>query len=143
MPYPPLRAFNNADECRAYFERIYCRGPIMTFDGIAVRFRKSVFDHCFFESSNRDGVKDSFSGPRSERIDWIKEALEDATADLYQGWDKQRKRYDSGRRVCVVEANYVVVIALKSGASADFRTAFVADSGRTLGMIQRSPRWQE
>src|SRR6266849_4999336 len=108
MPYPPLRVFNAAGDCRAHFEAVYCQGPILTFDGIEVRFRNSDFDHCFFESSNRDGNKDTFSQPRSQRIDWIRAALEDDQADLYQGWDKNRKRYDPNRRVCVVEQNYVV-----------------------------------
>jgi hypothetical protein len=113
----------------------------MTFDGIEVRFRRRDFDHCFFESTNRDGIKDSFSQPRSERIDWIRAALEDDQADLYQGWDNVRRRVDPSRRVCVVETNYVVVIALTDATNADFRTAFVADSGRTLQMIRNSPRW--
>jgi hypothetical protein len=141
MPYPPLKAFNDADDCRAHFELVYCQRPIVTFDGIAVWFRKSVFDHCFYESNNRDGIKDSFSTIRSERIEWIKAALEDSNAGLYQGWDKNRRRYDPRRRVCVVETNYVVVIALKTPTTADFRTAFVADSGRTLQMIEKSPKW--
>ena len=141
MPYPPLRIFNTEGDYRNHFEAMYCQGAIVTFDGIAVRFKKSNFDHCFFESSNRDGTKDSFSQPRSQRIDWIRAALQDAQADLYQGWDNNRKRYDPTRRVCVVQTNYVVVIALTGTNKADFRTAFMADSGRTLQMICNSPRW--
>src|SRR6185503_19188066 len=140
MPYPPLRVFNKANECRTHFEAAYCQGVILTFDGIEVRFRRSDFDHCFFESTNRDGIKDRFSQPRSERIDWIRAALEDDQANLYQGWDNVRKRVDPSRRVCVVETNYIVVIALTDATKANFRTAFVADSGRTLQMICNSPR---
>lgn len=141
MPYPPLRVFNTAEECRTHFETTYCQGAISTFDGIEVRFRTSDFDHCFYESSNRDGTKDSFSQPRSERVDWIKAALEDATAELYKGWDKKRRKYNLKRRVCVVCQNYVVVIAMTGHLKADFVTAYVADTGRTLAMIRTSPTW--
>ena len=141
MPYPPLRVFNTADDCRAHFEAAYCQGAIVTFDGIEVRFRKSDFDHCFYESSNRDGTKDSFSQLRSERVDWIKAALEDDTADLYQGWDKKRRKYNPKRRVCLVSQNYVVVVAMTGHLKADFVTAYVADTGRTLAMIRTSPKW--
>ena len=110
MPYPPLLNHNTAAEYRTHFENIYCRGPVTTFDGIDARFRKSQFDHCFFESTHRDGNKDAFSTQRAERMDWIKAALQDANADLYQEWDKKRRRYDSTRRVAVVQTNYVVKI---------------------------------
>lgn len=39
-----------------------------TFDGIAVRFRKRDFDHCFFESSRRDGGKVDFEHLPPERL---------------------------------------------------------------------------
>jgi hypothetical protein len=77
--------FASEAECRAHFERIYCQGPITTFDVIMVRFRKKHFEHCFFESSGRNGIKDTFSPPRAERIDWIKAALEDPMSELYYG----------------------------------------------------------
>lgn len=72
MAYPPLVCYRTVDEYRAHFERVYCQGTITTFDGIAVRFRKSRFDHCFYESTRRNQVKDAFSAQRAERIDWIK-----------------------------------------------------------------------
>ena len=58
MNYPSLVRYATQAEYRVHFERVYCRGPIQTFDHIAVRFRKKDFDHCFFESSKRDRVKD-------------------------------------------------------------------------------------
>jgi hypothetical protein len=87
-----------------------------------------------------------FSTKRAERIDWIKAALEDPHSERYEGWDKQRKRYDPSRRVTLVMGNYVVVIALKGQQRADFVTAYVADTparpGRpsTVDMIRRGPR---
>ena len=55
-------------------------------------------------------------------------ALEDPKSERYQGWDKKRKRYDPNRRVPLVMGNYVVVIAIKKRGSADFVTAYVADT---------------
>lgn len=146
MPYPPLINFSSEADCQAHFERIYCCGPIMTFDEIAVRFRKSDFKHCFFESVN--AKDDTFSPKRAARIDWIKAALEDVTSERFVGWDSKKKRYDRNRRVTVVMGNYVVVMAITGHKTASFITAYVADSPRTpsrprntLDMIRQSPRW--
>lgn len=145
MAYPPLVTYATADEYRAHFESLYCNGPITTFDGIEVRFRKSDFVHCFFESSRRNGVKDTFSVLRSERIDWIKATLEDPKAELYQGWDNVRRVIAPERRVAIVMGNYVAIIstyATKTGTiRASFVTAYVADTGSTLTKIRSGPRW--
>jgi len=147
LDHPPLVKYATPDEYRAHFEQVYCRGPITTFDGIAVRFRKGKFAHDFYESSKRDETKDRFSWKRAERIDWIKAALQDPDSERYQGWDKKHKRYDPDRRVAIVMGNYVVVIALVGPKDADFVTAYVADAtfrpGRpsTLDLIRRGPKW--
>ena len=141
MAYPPLVQYQTVDEYRAHYEQVYCRKPIITFDGIAVRFRKSRFGHCFYESTQRKQIKDEFSIQRAERIDWIKAALQDTDAELYVGWDGTRKRYDRNHRVTLVVGNYVVVIRLSSMKSAQFVTAFVADSPSTLQKIKRNPKW--
>ena len=75
-------------------------------------------------------------------MDWIKAALQDPGAERYMGWDRKKKKHNPSRRVCVVKDNYVVVIALKKKGGADFITAYVADSGRTLNMIRKSPLWK-
>ncbi len=141
MAYPPLVQYQSVDEYRAHYERVYCRKPIITFDEIAVRFRKNRFGHCFYESTRRNQIKDTFSIQRAERIDWIKAALQDPDAELYVGWDGTRKRYDRNHRVTLVVGNYVVVIRLSSMKSAQFVTAFVADSPSTLQKIKRNPKW--
>ncbi len=130
MSYPPLVAYASVDEYRVHFEQVYCQRPVITFDAIPVRFRKNDFDHAFFESSHRDGVKDTFSVLRSERIDWIKHTLQDPSSDLYVGWDGKRKRHDRSRRVAVVQENYVVVVRLNRGAEESFIGSFV-----TLGSL--------
>ncbi len=148
MAYPPLLRLASEIEYRQVFEREYCHSPIVTFDGIPVRFRRRQFDHCFFESTNRDGVKNQFSALRSERILWIKAALQDPTSERYYGWDRDRQRYERSRRVTVVMGNYVVVISLTGTETADFITAYVADTvgynGRksTIDKIRSGPKWQ-
>ena len=141
MAYPPLVSYGTAAEYRAHYERVYCQGAVTTFDGIGVRFRKGLFDHCFYESTRRNQVKDKFSNQRAERIDWIKAALQDANAELYVGWDGKRKRCDPSHRVALVVGDYVVVIRLSGNQTAQFVTAYVADSASTLAKIKGSPKW--
>ena len=145
MSYPPLLKFASIDEYRGFFERTYCTGSIATFDGIKVRFRKTDFDHCSFESSRRNHIKDQFSPQRAERLGWIKAALQDVSGERYVGWDKARKKHDSNRRVTIVQGNYVVVIAVygKDLARARFITAYVADTPQSLQKIRRGPVWAQ
>lgn len=139
--YPPLVTYATEAEYRQHYERVYCQGTITTFDSKEVRFRKNRFDHCFFESTNRNGIKDLFSTKRARRIDWIKVALQDHNADLYVGWDRKRKRHDKNHRVAIVVRDYVVVIRLIGNHNAEFVTAYVADSSSTLSQIKMGPRW--
>ena len=141
MDYPPFVYYQTSVEYRAHFERVYCQGPITTFDGITVRFRKSCFEHCFYESSRRNKAKDQFSMKRAERIDWIQTALQDPDAELYFGWDGRNKRISKDRRVALVVGNYVVVIRLNGPKRAQFVTAYLADSQTTLDKIKRTPKW--
>lgn len=144
MDMPPLLNLENEAAYRAHFEAVYCRGPIMTFDGIAVRFRKSDFDHCCYKTKRGGYKKEVFCPIRGERIDWIKAALEDPSADLRVGWDNTRKRHLHNRRVAIVSGSYVVVIdILKGGKKAELVTTYVADSGpgETLSKIKRNPKW--
>jgi hypothetical protein len=113
-----------------------------------VRFRKSNFEHCFFESSRRNGIKDRFSPPRAKRIDWIKATLEDPHSELFEGWDSSKKRYDRTRRAAIVMGNYVVIIAFTGPGKADFVTAYVADTPATatrpstIDKIRGGPKWR-
>lgn len=138
MAYPLLVHYGTVQEYRDHFERVYCHGPIPTFDGIMVRFRKQQFDHCFFESAN--SKDDTFSQPRAEHIDWIKAALEDRYAELHLGWDNKKKRAANDRRVAIVVGNYVVIIRIYRADRADFVTAFVAGQ-RTINQIRTNPLW--
>ena len=144
MHFPPLLRVATIEEYRAHYEREYCREPLLTFDGIPVWFSKSRFHHAFYESSRRDGRKDTFSRARAERMAWIMATLKDPCAELYQGWLARRRRYEPRRRVAVVCDDYVVVIALgrrRDGqVKGEFVTAFQASSD-SIKKIRRSPRW--
>lgn len=150
MSYAHLIYYDTPEEYLAHFERIYCSEPITTFDGIKVRFRKSRFMHDFYESSSRrNPKKDIFSQARAQRIDWIKKVLQDPNADLFQGWDKNRKRYDAQCRVALVADEYIVVVRLTSSKKAVFVTAYVPSdqpTGRqvnsTLAKIKSGPKWE-
>ena len=137
MVYPPLVQYQTELEYRRHFERVYCRGTMATFDAIQVRFRKTMFDHCFFESVN--SKDDTFSLPRAERIDWIKAVLQDSSAELHEGWDNKKKQSAKNRRVAIVVGSYVVIIRIR-GNKADFVTAFVAN-GRSIQKIRTNPIW--
>jgi len=141
--YPALLCLPDEAAYEAHFKSKYCWGPITTFDGIRVWFDAYKFRHDFYESSNRDRKKDQFSPKRAERMDWIEATLKDPSAVLKQGWLRDEKRYDSGRRVALVMGNYVVVIAIsaKNPKKAKFVTAYVADTPKTLSEIQGAPSW--
>ena len=148
MSYAPFIEYATPEEYRVHFERVYCRGPITTFDDIEVRFRKTRFGHDFYESTKRNQQKDLFSRERARRIDWIKKVLQDPTAELYQGWDRKRKIHDNRSRVALVVDGYVVVIRLTAPKKAMFVTAYVAGSKPTGGQristmdkIRSGPRW--
>lgn len=137
-----LIKYKTIQEYRNHFEKIYCKGNIRTFDNIPVYFRKSDFDHCFFESVKTKD--DTFSFIRAERIDWIKETLEDANADLRCGWLKKKNRVDCKRRVTIVNKNYVVIILIgkrkDSSLKANFITSFIAE--KSINKILRMPKWK-
>lgn len=142
---PKLLHLQTIEDYRKYYAQKYCKKPIITFDGIPVYFSKSKFDHAFFESSRRDKNKDQFSLTRAKRIDWIEATLTNPKANLYQGWDKKRKRYDPRWRVNVIYEDYVVVLQIrikKSGfLKAEFRTAYVADN--SIDKIRKFPEWKK
>lgn len=126
MPYKKLKVLNYTEQDLRELWRIeYCQNPIITFDSVEVRFYEDMFDHAFYESSDRnDPEKDIYSLNRLEKILWIKEALKDATAILKQGWDRKDKKYFTDRRVSIVKGNYVVIIRFTGFRKAKFITAY-------------------
>ncbi len=140
---PPLLELPDQAAYRAHYERTLCRGGIVTHDGIPVFFRKSEFDHAFFESSDRRGANDVFSQDRAMRMDWIPVALADPNVPCFQGWNRKRRRYDPTRRVAVVIDDFVIVIGIRQARGgvmkANFITCYCADN--SIGKIRKSPRW--
>lgn len=141
---PPLLTLATEADYRQRFERIYCRAVITTHDGIRVYFRKEDFDHAFFESALRNGVKDSsLSAVRAQRMDWIAATLADPAATRLQGWDKKKRCYDPTHCVNVVYQDFVVVLRLGKKADgslkANFVTCYKADN--SIGKIRNSPQW--
>ena len=139
---PPLVCYETQDEYLEHFKGKYCSYPIKTFDEIEVKFYEDMFEHAFYESSNKRGNKDTFSLKRAQRIDWIEDVLTDDNAELYIGYDSRTKSYDNSRRVAIItEDDYVVIIRLIRDKQAKFVTAYLADSGRTATEIRKSPEW--
>lgn len=140
---PGLLILETETEYLEYFRKEYCRNRIITFDGIRVYFRENRFFHAFYESTNRDGRKDQFSKIRAQRMEWIRATLENANSDLYQGWDKHKRRYDPGRRVCVVYEDFVVILQMRLKANGELKAEFVTcyQADNSIGKIKRSPKW--
>lgn len=143
MPLPPLLILQSEDDYRNHYEATCCRAGIITFDGIRVFFDRGRFEHAFFESTRRDGIKDQFSEVRAQRMDWIRATLENPVADLFQGWDQKWQRYDAGSRVCVVYEDFVVIIRLKLTGNGELRGRFLTcyQADNSIGKIRESKRW--
>jgi hypothetical protein len=142
MP-PKLAHYATEAEYRHHYEQQYCHGTLYTFDGLRVFFPKHQFDDAFYESASRSARdKSVFSRTRAERIDWIRAAVQEKTAELYAGWNRDKKVIDSKRRVTVVYGDYVVILQVNAKRTkASFITAYVADAG-TLAKIRSQPRWK-
>lgn len=145
MGVPRLLIYESKGKYLEYYKKEYCRKGVVTFDGIRVYFKENRFYHAFYESSKRDGIKDTFSLTRAQRIGWIRATLENSNSSMFQGWDKQRKRYDPGRRVCVVYENFVVILEMRlkrdGRLKAMFITCYMADD--SINKIKRSPGWSK
>ncbi len=140
VEYPPHLELDSEDEYREYFHTVYCGGPLETFDGIMVRFRKRDFGHAFFESSSAKSKDDVFSDDRAKRMHWVKLALSDPGADIRVGYDNQLRQDDFARRVAIVKGNFVVIIRIVRDKQAEFVTCYVATSW-TMQKIKKSRKW--
>ncbi|MBA4248692.1 MAG: hypothetical protein C0444_10420 [Microbacterium sp.] len=139
-----------ADESayRAHFSLNFCSRPIVFVTNVGpvpVYFAARNFEHAFYESTYRDGVKDAFSPVRAERMDDIAAVLADPSAPRYIGWDKASRQHDATRCVCIASGDFVVVIRLRvtssGGLAANFVTCYVADN--SIGKIRSAPAWNE
>ncbi|MCA1287911.1 hypothetical protein [Salipiger bermudensis] len=140
---PPFLNLPDEAAYRAHYEATYVRSRITTHHGIPVFFHKDKFGHAFYEATNRDGVKNQFSMPRAQRMNWIGATLNAAAADWYQGWIKPRKRYDPSRSVAVAFGDFVVVLRFSAKQNGELRANFVTcyDADNSIGKIRQSPTW--
>jgi hypothetical protein len=149
MTYSELLELATQEEYQTLWKSKYCKHPIVTFDGIRVRFRINDFEHAFYESVLYKD--DTFSWKRAQRIKWIEETLQDPTSERFVGWNSAKRKYDYSRRVAIVKESYVVVIGLleKGESEARFITAYVADSFKingkpsTIDKIRSGPQWEK
>jgi len=131
------------------YKRVYCKRPIITFDGISVKFYVDNFEHAFYESRyRRKKDKSKFSYKRANRIYWIKWVLENPNAQLFIGYDSTKRSYDKSRRVAVCVDNYVVIITIdrRDHKRAKFTTAYLADGvngkgQKAIDLIRSGPEW--
>ncbi|MFM8739943.1 MAG: hypothetical protein ACKOC0_07025 [Cytophagales bacterium] len=131
-------------ELRQLWRDEYCdvTKPIYTFDNVLVKFFEDMFDHAFYESDNRkERDKSILSLNRLEKMLWIKDTLTDPEAILKQGWDRDKKEYDNGRRVALVKENYVVIIRFTGLLKAKFITAYELQVDENIHNIMDSPDW--
>lgn len=132
------------------YRKFYCNAPIVTFDGISVKFYVSNFDHAFYESFNRKAKdKLKFSYKRANRIYWIKWVLESPHAELFIGYNSKTKSYDNTRRVAICVDNYAVIISIDANDTnkAKFITAYIADGvngkgEKAIDLIKKGPKWK-
>lgn len=132
-------------ELRALWASVYCdpSKPIFTFNSIRVRFHVEMFDHAFYESYNRrERDKSILSLNRCQKMLWIKDTLEDPSACLKQGWDRDKKKYVKERRVALVKNNYIVIIQLVRNREARFISAYEINEPENLNRILASPDWE-
>lgn len=141
-----LLLLNSEQEYRAYFYENFCARPLeMRVESTVIKvfFNRDHFDHAFFESSQRDRVKDVFSTQRASHMSLIPQLLGDATGDRRAGWNAATKSYNHGRCVVLSAGDFVLVIRIAKTKRGDFRarfvTCYVADS--SIGKIRKSPTW--
>jgi hypothetical protein len=145
MEYRKLKSHKMSEiELRQLWKEEYCdpEKPVITFDGIIVKFYPEMFDHAFFESDNRIAKdKSILSLNRCEKMLWIKVTLQDPTAALKQGWISKTKSYDNSRRVALVKDNYVVIITIYTKGKARFISAYQIDDEDNLKKLLNGPDW--
>lgn len=125
--------------------------PILGIGTIPIFIESKIFDHACFESSHRDGRKDTFSLTRAQRINRIVPMIRSGGNGEYtflRGYDKSR-RCETSTRLAIVDEkdSFIVIISFfrpkKQNTfrlKGDFRTCYVADN--SIKSIMRSRKWR-
>ncbi len=75
-------------------------------------------------------------------MDWIEAVLLDKEAEIFVGWDREKKKYNNSRRVSIISPeNYVVILNIIKEKEAKFITAYVA-SKTNAKKIRSAPVWK-
>ncbi len=86
--------FVEYEDAQSYFEHYkstYCRETITTTEGVRVYFKQDKFWHAFYEADPKTGrKKQTISEGRAKRINWIKAAIESASAEHYKGYHENQ-----------------------------------------------------
>lgn len=147
MTLPNLVSYATEVEYKKHYIDNYCNSsPIMTFDGIPVKFYEDRFEHAFYKRVEKKwkSPKDRFCRLRGERIDWIKHVLQDPTIEPKKGYDHAKQTYDNSRRITFMNShNYIVVIMLDKKNQGKFLTAYLVDNEEAADKIRNSPKWDE
>lgn len=145
MAYKKIKSHKMTEaQLRQLWRDEYCypTEPIKSFDDVIVRFFESKFDHCFYESANRQARdKSILSLNRLEKMLWIKDTIQDPAAMLKKGWDRKTKSYDNSRRVAFVKESYVVIIEFTGVKKAVFVSAYELQVDENIHNIKESPDW--
>ena len=146
MTYKKIKSYEMSEaDLRALWKTEYCdpAKPVLTFDGIRVKFFPDMFDHAFYESDDwKEKDKSILSLNRCEKMLWIKEALQDSTAKIKVGWQAKTKSYAGSRRVTIVKGDYVVIIQVQKEKEARFVTAYQVHKEETMKKILDGPDWK-
>lgn len=147
MALPELLQYETEEEYKQHYIKNYCEAcPIYTFDNIPVMFYEDRFGHAFYKRTHKswEAEKDTFSKERGERMDWIKQVLQDPTIIPRKGYDKAKNSYDNSRRVTLLtQENYLVVIFINKQGKGKFVTAYLVDNEEAAEKIRNSPLWEK
>lgn len=141
MTRPYLILPTDADY-KLYWESVVCASPVTTVHGVKVFFQRNRFEHAFFESPMRNGIKGTVcSTERVQRMSWIRAALTDPASDWRTGWNKSLGQADRSRAVCITDEDFVIVIGMHATdpARANFMSCYRAD--QSIGRIRCMPCW--
>lgn len=145
MALSELLFLSSEAEYKAYFIKNYCNvSPIATFDGLPVMFYPDMFEHAFYKRTEArwKAPKDRMDLDRCQRMNWIKDVLNDDTIIPRQGYDKAHNRYDNNSRVAFLGPNDYIVVIRKAGETWRFVTAYLVDNEWAKRKIMASPAWK-
>lgn len=141
MIRPALLFLPTEVDYRIHFNNCIINSNVTTRHDIRVNFDPESFDHAFYESTNRNKVKDVFSKTRANRMSWIIPTLNDSSANWFKGWF--RRKYDVTRAVATAYDNFVVILEFRINRSSILVAKFITcyEANNSIRKIRSSPAW--